>query len=142
MKRVLMLSLALTVIALATTDAKPARKPGEPAPPDNVLQIAGTYDLFFANNPKSVSGCVLTITSQVGNTFKIGIAEPTGNKGFDWWGEGVINGRKGYYDWWFPDGKKGRTTFTIDEKGQLHGQVRGSNIDWDYLGRRRADKAP
>jgi len=35
----------------------------------------------------------------------------------------------------FGDGKKGRTTFTVDKAGNLNGKVRGSSLDWDYFAR-------
>jgi uncharacterized caspase-like protein len=57
--------------------------------------------------------------------------------GDGWSGQGAFNGRKGFYDWRFTDGKTGRTTIWIDDAEQLHGRVRGGGIDWDYVGSRR-----
>lgn len=57
----------------------------------------------------------------------------------DWKGSGADNKNKGYYDWVFTDGKKGRTTFRIDKSGNLHGKVRGSGINWDYVACREGD---
>jgi hypothetical protein len=79
----------------------------------------------------------MKISAQRGSKFSIGIASPTGNPTQDWKGDGVVKGDEGYYDWVFTDGKKGRTTFNIDEAGNLHGKVRGSGINWDYVARGR-----
>src|SRR5262245_20527434 len=83
----------------------------------------------------------MKIWNQRGNTFQVGMANPTGLPAVDWEGRGVIEGDRGHYDWIFGDGKVGRTTFTVDKNGHIHGQVRGSGIDWDYFGRRADDAA-
>jgi hypothetical protein len=81
----------------------------------------------------------MRISKQSGNQFLIGIAYPIGDPAIDWKGSGVVDGNDGYYDWVFPDGKKGRTTFRIDKFGNLHGMVRGSGIDWDYEAQREIE---
>lgn len=57
--------------------------------------------------------------------------------GLGWSGEGDFDGTRGFYDWVFADGKRGRTTLQMDSNGTLHGQVRGAGIDWDYMAMRR-----
>lgn len=61
---------------------------------------------------------------------------PTGNPAYDWTGRGKVTGNSGSYTWRFEDGKTGQTTFRVDKAGNLHGQVRGSGINWDYIGRK------
>jgi hypothetical protein len=97
-------------------------------------QLVGTYNL----SPKGFKGVVarMTISAQHGSQFLIGIDTPIGVAGVDWEGRGVITGKDGHYDWVFPDGKTGTTTITIDENGNLVGQVRGAGIDWDYVAQR------
>ena len=79
----------------------------------------------------------MKISEQHGNQFLISIAYPTGDPAIDWKGSGVVNGNTGYYDWVFTDGKKGRTTFRIDKSGNLHGYVKGSDLNWKYVARRQ-----
>lgn len=78
----------------------------------------------------------MRISGQQGNTFSVGIASPTGNPSVDWDGEGSIQGNTGSYSWRFKDGKTGRTTFKMDNAGNLHGQVRGAGVSWDYMARK------
>ena len=69
--------------------------------------------------------------------FVIGNANPSRNPAMDWRGSGILQGNRGHYDWEFRDGKMGRMTFMIDKSGNIHGRVRGSGIDWDYVARKR-----
>ncbi len=128
--RVVPLMLLLAATGCSTSSRKADAR--DPAYAD----LTGTYALFQADNPAQGPIGHMRISSQQGRKFSVGIAEPTGNPKVDWEGRGVIDGDKGYYDWDFPDGKKGRTTISIDSKGQLRGQVRGTKINWDYIGRR------
>ncbi len=57
--------------------------------------------------------------------------------GDGWNGRGSFDGTRGYYDWQFADGRRGRTTIALDGDCVLHGQVRGSGLDWDYQAQRR-----
>ena len=133
--RVLMIPV---LAALSTSLAVPVReRPGPPDPPD----LVGTYRLWHPNAyPLGASTAHMKITLQDGNRFTISIAQPTGSPGVDWQGHGVIDGKRGHYDWVFPNGWTGRTTITIDADGNLRGQVRGSGIAWDYIGKR--DEGP
>jgi len=99
--------------------------------------LSGTYALYQKGKEyKGVAG-YMTINQQSGNNFSVGIASPTGNPAIDWSGQGSVQGSSGYYSWNFQDGKTGQTTFTIDNNGNLHGQVRGSGVNWDYIARRQ-----
>jgi regulation of enolase protein 1 (concanavalin A-like superfamily) len=57
-------------------------------------------------------------------------------EGSGWTGEGEFDGQRGFYNWRFTDGKIGRTDIYLDDKGVLHGQVRGSGLDWDFMATR------
>jgi len=96
------------------------------------VDMTGNYVLYRAGNMYGTVVGYMRITEQRGNQFSVGIAVPSGNPSQDWKGNGVINGLEGYYDWVFGDGKRGRTTFRIDQAGNLHGVVRGSGVNWDY----------
>jgi hypothetical protein len=123
-------------MGIAGVDAKPDHRRLEPR------NLTGTYSLHYIQGSASVA--TMKIWGQVGSTFLVGAAKPTGRPELDWDGRGFIDGDRGYYDWTFRDGKKGRTTFFIDREGNLHGQVRGAGLDWNYIGRRvrEAEKAP
>lgn len=113
-------------LALSCAHTRP--KPGD---------ITGNYVLYREGDMFGKVAGHMRISQRYGNKFSIGIANPTGNPAMDWQGKGVIEGAGGYYDWVFNDGKKGRTTFRIDKSGNLHGNVRGSGINWDYVARRQ-----
>lgn len=99
--------------------------------------LTGTYALYQkGKESKGVVG-YMRITRQQGNSFSIGNASPTGNPAYDWTGQGSINGNSGYYTWRFEDGKTGKTTFTVDNAGNLHGQVWGSGVNWGYIARKQ-----
>jgi hypothetical protein len=100
------------------------------------VDITGNYILYREGNMLGKVEGYMKINSKRGNQFSIGITAPTGDPAIDWKGNGVVNGDEGYYDWVFTDGKKGRTTFRIDEEGNLHGMVRGSGLNWDYVARK------
>src|SRR5688572_16686911 len=117
MRRFILVSLAISLITVTATSSKPARRPLDPQPPRPVRNLEGIYAISHEGNPTGVGFAKMKIWNQRGNTFLIGIAEPTGNGGVDWQGRGVIDGERGHYDWAFPDGKHGRTTFTFDKDG-------------------------
>src|SRR5260370_14576900 len=56
----------------------------------------------------------------------------SGVLGNEWNGQGTFDGKKGYYDWEFKDGKMGSTQIHLDTEGILWGEVQGSGIDWGY----------
>jgi hypothetical protein len=59
--------------------------------------------------------------------------------GESWRGKGKFDGRSGYYDWQFVDGRTGTTRIQLDDTGVLHGTVVGSEIDWSYWATREID---
>jgi RNA polymerase sigma factor (sigma-70 family) len=103
------------------------------APKGDPPNLVGVYSLYSSTNTDASIAATMEIPAQLGGQFLIG------DKTQGWEGRGVIEGKKGYYDWVFTDGKSGRTTFTVDADGNLQGQVRGSGIDWDYVAKRQID---
>ncbi len=82
------------------------------------------------------------IRQQIGNNSSIGISARTDDPAMDWQGKGEIAVYSGFYTWRFDDGKQGKTTFTIDKKGNLHGHIQGPALTgnmWnaDNRGRKR-----
>jgi hypothetical protein len=140
MIRLFLITLVRSLLAFVGASAKPTRRPHGPMEQREHLDLVGTYRLQYRDKTGTVVGA-LKISAQVGNQFRIGIAKPSGNPAVDWTGNGIINGNQGHYDWVFPDGKIGRTTFIVDQIGNIHGKVRGSGIDRDYLAIRVADQA-
>jgi hypothetical protein len=115
----------LLIIVLAATLFIPALAGAQ--------NLSGTYALYQKGNESRGVVGYMQISQQSGNNFSVGIASPTGNPAVDWQGQGNIQGNSGFYTWRFGDGKTGQTTFSVDHAGNLHGQVRGSGINWDYL---------
>jgi len=107
--------------------------------PPSPLDISGNYVLYREGDLFGKVAGYMMISEQYGNQFLISIAYPTGDPTMDWKGSGMVNGNKGYYDWVFTDGKKGRTTFRIEKSGNLHGMVRGSGINWDYVAQQEVE---
>ena len=99
-------------------------------------EMVGNYALYREGDMAGKVVGYMRISSQRGSQFSIGITVPTGNPDMDWQGSGEIMGNRGFYSWKFDDGKQGRTTFTIDKAGNLHGHVQGSGINWKYVARR------
>jgi hypothetical protein len=133
MRRVLCIVATVAIVVGSMAYAKPERRPAEPEQPKNVRDLTGLYSLAYKGSDGS--GVVqMKIWNQTGDTFRVGIAVMTGNPSVDWEGRGVIDGDRGHYNWTFPDGKSGTTTFTLDKDGRIHDQVRGGGIDWDYVG--------
>ena len=91
--------------------------------------LTGTYDLYRLENPSG--GLIGTMTLRVRRGSDIFV------QGADWTGTGRMDGKQGYYDWKFEDGKHGRTTVLVNDDGTLQGRVFGSGIDWWYLARRQ-----
>jgi len=106
------------------------------SPSREQADLVGSYVLYPDANTSGPGAAQMSISAQRGGQFLVGIAVPTGNPGMDWEGRGTIDGKKGHYDWVFPDGKKGRTTISITADGMLLGEVRGADIDWNYVGKR------
>lgn len=101
------------------------------------VDITGNYVLYKEGDLLGKVAGYMKIISQHGNQFSIGISNPTGNPILDWQGKGIVESTGGYYDWFFNDNKWGRTTFSIDKSGNIHGKVRGSNLNWNYVARKQ-----
>jgi hypothetical protein len=95
------------------------------------IDLSGNWELRRKNYPRGNPVASMTLTFD-----NIGIIA----KGSSWTGQGRFDGCRGYYDWEFADGKRGRTTIALDSAGALLGSVRGSGLDWDYIGTRVAAK--
>jgi opacity protein-like surface antigen len=106
-----------------------------------VPNLVGEYRLLQAGDavPKTTVG-KMSVFAQTGNRFLIGISERSTNPAENWRGQGILDGSDGYYDWTFSDGKKGRTTFTLDANGNLRGHVLGSGIDWHYVAEKQEQR--
>lgn len=63
--------------------------------------------------------------------------EVWGDKG--WTGQGSFDEQDGSYDWKFTDGRTGITKIHLDETGILHGDVKGSGINWTYWASRQIE---
>ncbi|MGQ0761797.1 MAG: hypothetical protein ACT4OT_07255 [Acidobacteriota bacterium] len=100
-----------------------------PANSPDLSYLTGPYNLYRLENPSS--GLIGTMTLRVRRGSDIFV------QGADWTGTGKIDGKQGYYDWKFEDGKHGRTTVLVNDDGTLQGRVFGSGIDWWYLARRQ-----
>ena len=105
--------------------------------PSVQANIAGNYALFKEGDLNGKCVGHMNIGHLQNGQFVIGIAAPSGNPATDWQGKGILQGNSGYYTWVFKNGKKGRTTFSIDKSGNIHGKVRGSGVNWDYVARRQ-----
>ncbi|HOB51572.1 MAG TPA: hypothetical protein PK176_12625 [Acidobacteriota bacterium] len=99
--------------------------------------LTGVYALYHADGGSGRVEGYMRITQTGDHAFTVGIAIRTGDPAMDWQGNGEVTGTQGYYDWRFDDGKSGRTTFTIDPDGTLHGQVQGSGLNWRYVARKQ-----
>jgi len=97
--------------------------------------LEGTYDLFQDNE---VVG-EMTVYNQSESEFAVRAKE--------WDAQGHISGREGYYDWRFAKGElagqTGRTTFTVQQDGNLVGKVQGDRpeLKWAYLAKPRVRPA-
>lgn len=91
--------------------------------------FGGIYYLYHLEKPASGVVSVMTIT------LRDNVLLVQGNNE-DWKGKGRINGIHGYSDFKYKDGRKGRTTFTVNSDGTLKGHVVGSGEDWWYVARR------
>jgi hypothetical protein len=90
--------------------------------------LDNTYDLYDADQGYVAVGS-MKIFNQEGASFDV--------QGSGWSGRGNLTGSDGFYDWRFTDGKTGRTEFSVDARGVLHGHVKGSGINWSYVARPR-----
>jgi hypothetical protein len=91
--------------------------------------IAGTWVVRWEGQPRSEP--VTEFTIQVtGNAIEV--------RGDSWNGRGTFEVQQGHFTWAYTDGRSGKTTFWLDGKGALHGQVRGPTVvDWDFIATRQ-----
>jgi predicted Ser/Thr protein kinase len=120
-------AIADATIGFRCADGEPKLATAAPVqPPRPAFDITGKWYLRKEGEGSEVRAWV---------TFR-----RTGNRliavGDGWAAAGEFDGKKGYYSWEFADAKSGKTTLFVDDKGRLHGQVRGSGIDWDYIAAR------
>jgi hypothetical protein len=87
----------------------------------------GAYDVFPMGSTGSPTTRFLIRPSNPG-FFISGMGQP-------WTGQGQFNGRSGFYDWKFPDGRAGRTDFTVYPDGSLQGHLVGAGIDSQFIAR-------
>jgi len=130
MKR-LVVAAVLTFLVVIVAEGQTASQ-NEPAA--SVESIAGIYSLShwqYSDN-KPVAQMAIIVWSK--DTFLVrGVGEKPDQVLI---GMGGVDGREGYYEWKFADGKAGRTTFVVNADGTLKGHVLGSGLDWWYLARR------
>lgn len=110
---------------------KPSQPAASPTPdqPADFSYLSGNYDLYRLENPSG--GIIGRMNLRVRKRNEIFV------RGTDWTGTGKLDGKQGYYDWKFEDGKYGRTTVLVNDDGTMQGRVFGSGIDWWYLARRQ-----
>lgn len=117
----------------ATTSRKsrtsaPTKPTGKSKAPENhAIVLAGTYSLYSREETSGAVVGTMKIKAVEGDQISV--------SGDDWEGLGTTNGKQGYYDWKFTDGRQGRTTFLIKSDGTLEAHVSGPGIDWWYLAR-------
>ena len=85
--------------------------------------IAGTWVVRWEDHPSAPLEVIKIET--VGPDIRV--------QGTSLRGHGSFEGLSGYYEWTLDDGTTGKTTFWLG----LHGHVRQSAIDLDFIARRR-----
>jgi hypothetical protein len=111
-------------------------------------QLVGTYDLYNLLRTKLVGELPkasnrMVISAGDGDTFRVGSPSDIVKPENVWRGTGKLQGRRGYYDWKFDDGKTGRTDFVVTADNNLIGFVQIADPDkqatfnWWYLAKRR-----
>ena len=120
-----------SVLPSPTPDKLSVKPEATPTPEvkQDLSYLTGVYNLYALENPSGDSIGTMTLTVRKDNNIFA--------RGKDWKGQGRIDGKQGYYDWKFEDGKNGRTTILINDNGTLQGRVFGSGLDWWYLARRQ-----
>jgi hypothetical protein len=114
----------------ATTQQENATRVGRAsAPLHETPSLDNTYDLYRGDTSATSRVGSMNIFNQKGESFDV--------QGSGWNGRGSVTGSNGYYNWRFADGKIGRTGFSVDADGVLHGHVEGSGMNWSYVARPR-----
>lgn len=99
-------------------------------------EMTGLYELYVQGNEGRGIVGYMRIFDQSGGNFSVRSATSAGVVTDEWQGRGAVQGNSGIYSWRFRDGRTGQSSFSIDRAGNLLGQVRGSDIDWNYLARK------
>lgn len=111
-------------------------------------KLAGTYDLYNLGR-MTLAGELpppsnrMVIAADEGDTFQVRSPSDIVKPENTWQGNGKLQGRRGYYDWKFSDGKIGRTDFVITADNDLIGYVqiadpaKQASFNWWYLAKRR-----
>jgi len=116
--------------------------------PIDAQSLVGTYDLYnlqrfrLAREFPSPSNSMV-IAAGDGDTIRVRSPSDIVQPDKAWEGSGKLQGKAGYYDWKFGDGKTGRTDFVVTADNNLIGHVqisdpaRQANFNWWYLAKRR-----
>ena len=116
--------------------------------PVNPQSLAGTYDLynlkrFRVAGELPAPSNLMVIAAGDGDTIRVRSPSDIVKPELVWDSVGKLQGKHGYYDWKFDDGKSGRTDFVVTADGNLIGHVqisdpaRQATFNWWYLAKRR-----
>lgn len=111
-------------------------------------QLAGTYNLYNLNRIRltgelPTASNRMVITAGDGDMFQVRSPSDIVKPENTWQGTGKLQGKQGYYEWKFEDGKSGRTDFVITADNNLIGHVqiadpaKQASFNWWYLAKRR-----
>jgi hypothetical protein len=104
--------------------------------------LTGLYELYVQGDEARGIVGYMRISAQPGNSISASSASASGAPTDEWKGRGAMQGNSGSYSWRFRDGRTGETSFTVDSRGNLRGQVRGSGINWNYVALRALQEQP
>src|SRR5262245_10142623 len=109
------LTSAMILLVIGQTLLSPLAQAGEVI--SAATTLGGVYDVFPVDRPaRKVTSFVI---DPDGTAFTIrGIGQ-------NWSGRGKTDGKIGYYDWQFVDGRRGRTDFAVGADGALQCHVIG-----------------
>ena len=116
--------------------------------PIDAQGLAGSYDLYSLTRYRHgrelpSPSARMVITAGDGDTIQAGSPSDVVKPENVWEGTGKLQGKTGYYDWKFSDGKNGRTDFVLTADNDIIGYVqisdpaRKANFNWWYLAKRR-----
>ncbi|QWG12048.1 tetratricopeptide repeat protein [Bradyrhizobium sediminis] len=116
--------------------------------PVNAQSLVGMYDLYNLKRFRTAGelpapASRMVIAAGDGGTIQAGSPSDVVKPESVWKSVGKLQGRHGYYDWKFEDGKTGRTDFVVTADNDLIGHVqisdpaRQAQFNWWYLAKRR-----
>ena len=116
--------------------------------PIDAQGLAGSYDLYslmrFRQGRELPSPSArMVISAGDGDTIQARSPSDIVKPENVWEGTGKLQGKTGYYDWKFSDGKNGRTDFVLTADNDIIGYVqiadpaRKASFNWWYLAKRR-----